>query len=127
LCILHDSGKSTQPNCCVPYPAGCIVLDFIAVYRFHDDPYITQERGIWILQICNNKPSDGRSTHDMDPFAIPQIRNTCAQQPNIIVVSIVLWPAAPLYDRAFSPLPPLFINLSDFTLEIPHPQPLVEK
>jgi hypothetical protein len=22
LRILHNSGKSTQPNCCVPYPAG---------------------------------------------------------------------------------------------------------
>jgi hypothetical protein len=36
-----NSGKSTQPNCCVPYPAGCIVLDVIIVtYHFHDDRYL---------------------------------------------------------------------------------------
>jgi hypothetical protein len=118
--ILHHSGKSTQPNCCVPYPAGCIVLVVIdgnIIIAIIID--ITQGRGIWILQICNNMLSDQHTN--------PQFAST-HQSPKIVrTPRALICHSAPTTTVPFSPLlhASLFINLSDFTLGLLHPQPPV--
>jgi hypothetical protein len=81
----------------------------------------TRERGIWILQIRNSKPHNGRSIHDTDSFAIPKYATHTKAQHRPI--SRALTCCSALRPCLFL----LSVNHSDFTLRVPHPQPLVER
>jgi hypothetical protein len=120
--ILHDSGKSTQPNCCVPFLQAASSRSLLLSYIISMMILITtRERGIWILQIRNSKPHNGRSIHDTDSFAIPKYATHTKAQHRPI--SRALTCCSALRPCLFL----LSVNHSDFTLRVPHPQPLVER